>query len=77
MAKRPSLAAVAGGADAADDFVSGAPRPAGTVADKPKLSRVSLDVEPELHRRIKVAAAGEGLSIRDWFLRLAARELDQ
>lgn len=39
-----------------------------TTPTKPKPKRLIIDVEPEIHRQIKVAAATAGVSVRDFVL---------
>lgn len=39
--------------------------------------RLSVDVEPELRRRVKVAAASKDQSVKEWIEDVLKRELDK
>ena len=72
---RPKPAAVAiVDPAAADAFVAGgaeqpvtppAPLQEGKPAEKVKLKRLTIDIDPPLHRRLKAKAAQEGATIAD------------
>ncbi len=78
MAKKGlNLAAAAGAATAADSFVKGAPVKAVRAKDGAKARgkiRVSLDLDPDQHQRLKIRAVKEGKTLLDLLREIIAKE---
>ncbi len=58
-------------------FVAGGGKPRGLVAraDGSAMRRLSIYVEPELYKRVKVHVAGLDLNLSEWVSALLEREL--
>lgn len=76
MSKKPTaFAAPKIKADAAKSFVAGAKtREAPTTAEKPV--RITVDMPPALHRKLKIAALDRGQSMREVVLSLVQDSLE-
>lgn len=76
MSKKPTaFAAPKVKADAAKSFVAGAKtRAASTAVQRPV--RITVDMPPALHRKLKIAALDRGQSMREVVLSLVEESLD-
>lgn len=41
------------------------------------LKRLAIDIDPELHKRIKVMVSKKGISVRRWLEPIVIRELEK